>query len=323
MNHKIFRTTSLLLALGCRTAPDSGNYPGTIEVDESDAAPMVTGRVVEVRVHEGDTVRVADTLALLTRADLPPAVEQRRAQLAAARARLADLQRGSRAPELEKAEADLAAAESEATRTATDLTRIQRLAATGVVAAQELDRAKAAAETAARRRDAARAALELAREGSRSDQITAAEAEVRSAEALLEGARADLGELAVLSAVDGVVLSRNADPGEVIAAGIPVATIGVVSGVWVRVYLPANLVNRLATGAAASISARDQSGKAVSTQGRLASVSPKAEFTPRAALTEEERADLLFAARVELVNPPSTFRPGLPVTVRFDHSDTP
>ena len=83
-----------------------------------------------------------------------------------------------------------------------------------------------------------------------------------------------------------------------------------------RVYLPARLLAGLPAGAAAIVSATGRPGSGV--QGRLGAVSSKAEFTPRAALTEEERADLLFASRVELVNPPSTFRPGLPVTVRFE-----
>jgi len=304
---------------GGGTAP---GFPGTIEVDESDAAPLIGGRVLEVRVEEGDSVRVGDTLAVLTQSSLPATVADRAARLAMARARLADLRRGSRAPELERAEADLAAAEAEANRTTRDLERVEPLAQSGVVAPQELDRAKSAAETSARRRDAARAALELAREGTRSDQIKAAAADVQSAAAQLRGASADLGELAVLAAVSGVVLGRHADPGEVVAAGTPLVTLGEVSRRWVRVYLPASLLATLPAGAPAEIHVANAErgggrGAAPAVTGTLVAVSSKAEFTPRAALTEEERADLLFASRVELSNPPAAFRPGLPVTVTF------
>jgi multidrug resistance efflux pump len=321
----VLRATALLglLVLGaCGGQPGSPVFPGTIELDESDAAPLVGGRIVEVRVDEGDSVRLGDTLAILTQSTLPAAVEQRRAQLAVARARLADLQRGSRAPELDRAQAQLAAAEAEADRTAKDLARIEPLATNGVVPAQELDRANAAAKSASRQRDAARAALELAQEGSRSDQIRAAQAEVQSAEAQLRGASADLGELAVVAAINGVVLSRHADPGEVVAAGTPLLTVGEVARRWVRVYLPAHLLSELQAGAPATVSVSsaghgDPASATPPVEGRLGAVNSKAEFTPRAALTEEERADLLFASRVELVNPPATFRPGLPVTVRF------
>jgi len=322
MSRRLVAVVAVVALTGCNRATDTTVFPGTIELDESDAAPLIGGRIVEVRVNEGDSVKAGDTVAVLTQSSLPAAVEERRARLAMARARLADLERGSRAPELDRAAAELAAAEAEADRATRDLARVEPLAKSGVVPAQELDRATAAAATAARRRDAARAALELAREGSRADQIRSARAEVQSAEAMLKGANADLGELAVLASVDGVVLSRHADPGEVVAAGTPLVTIGEVGRRWVRVYLPARLLAGLPAGTTAQVTVaraergnRDAAGAPV--EGRLGAVSSKAEFTPRAALTEEERADLLFASRVELVNPPSTFRPGLPVTVRF------
>lgn len=307
----------LLVALACRE-PEQTSFPGTIELDESDAAPLVPGRVVEVRVDEGDSVSAGDTLALLTQSTLPATVAERRARLAAARARLADLERGSRSGELERARADLDAAEAEVTRTGKDLGRIEPLAADGVVPAQELDRARAAATTALRRRDASKATLELAQEGTRRDQVSAARAEVQSAEAMLSGASADLQELAVLAAVKGVVLARHADPGEVIAAGTPVVTIGEVARRWVRVYLPAKLLQSLPEGAPAAVQVAGATDTNGTTRGKLGAVRARAEFTPRSALTEQERADLLFASRIELINPPSTLRPGLPVRVRFE-----
>lgn len=324
--HRLLLLAALIGLAACGRGGGDPVYPGTIELDESDAAPLLGGRIVSVRVNEGDSVRPGDTLALLTQSSLPAAVEERRARLAMARARLADLERGSRAPELDRAEADLAAAEAEADRTAKDLVRVEPLARTGVVPAQELDRAAAAAEAAARRRDAAKAQLQLAREGSRSDQIRAAAAEVRSAEAQLRGASADLGELAVLAATGGVVLSRHADPGEVVPAGTPLVTIGETARRWVRVYLPASLLARLPAGSPAEVTvagAERRRGGAPPVAGRLGAVSGKAEYTPRAALTEDERADLLFASRVELLDPPATLRPGLPVTVRFTTAGTP
>jgi HlyD family secretion protein len=306
---------ALLVACG-RSGADGTTFPGTVELDESDHAPLVGGRIVEVRVTEGDTVTTGDTLALLVRAGLPEAVEQRIAQLSSMRARLADFRRGSREAEIARAQAEVDAAEAEVTRTSRDLTRVQEMAKDGAVSPQELDAATTAAATAARRRDAARATLELAREGTREDQIRAAEADVRTAEAQLRSARADIGELAIIAAVDGVVLSKNADPGEVVAAGTPIVTVGIVGRRWVRVYLPARLIATLPEGAPATVLVAGDAGSAP-VHGKLGAVNPKAEFTPRAALTEEERADLLFASRIELLDPPATLRPGLPVTVRF------
>ncbi len=312
--------SALLLVAACNGGGDPATYPGTIELDESDVAPLVGGRIVELRVEEGDSVAAGDTIAILTQATLPSQVEDRRARLAMARARLADLARGSRAPELARAEADLAAASADADRAASDLARGDQLLRDKVIAQQDYDRLKATAEATARRRDAAAATLELAREGSRSDQVRAAQAEVASAEAQLQAANADLHELAVLAPNAGIVLGRHADPGEVVAAGTPLATIGDVQRRWVRVYLPARLVSKLALGAPAKVTvagAPTVGNDSSAARAHLLSVSPKAEFTPRAALTENERADLLFASRVALDDAPAGFRPGLPVNVQF------
>jgi HlyD family secretion protein len=106
-----------------------------------------------------------------------------------------------------------------------------------------------------------------------------------------------------------------------VAAGTPLVTIGEVDRRWVRVYLPASLLTGLPSGAEAEITLPGDAAGVV--RGRLGAVSPKAEFTPRAALTEEERADLLFASRIELLSPPPAMRPGLPVTVRFSRASKP
>ena len=308
----------LLLALaGCGGSGQAvRTFPGTIELDESDAAPLVGGRVLKITFDEGDTVHVGDTLAVLTQSQLPATLEDRRARLAAAESRLADLRRGSRPAEIARAEAELAALEADADRAARDLARATQLAHDTVISRQDLDRATSAAEAAARRRDAARATLEVLREGSRTDQVRTAESEVAGARAQLNGARAEVGELAVLAAVDGVVLGRLAEPGEVVAAGTPLITIGVVSRRWVRVYLPADLIATLPAGAPATIRLPASTATQQWT-GTLGAINPRAEFTPRAALTEEERADLLFATRVELNDSTGLLRPGLPVTVTF------
>ena len=305
----------LFAAVACRPAPDTLTVPGTIEVEEVDAAPIQGGRVLRVGVDEGDTVRAGDTVAVLTRTTLPATLQERRARVAAARARLADLVRGSREAEMARARAEVAAAEVEADRTARDLLRTERLAEDGVISQQQLEQARAAAATAGRQRDAARATLELYREGTRTDQIRAAEADVRTAEAQLAGTAAEVSDLAVLAAVSGVVLGRHADPGEVIAGGTPIVTIGRTEAPWVRVYLTARALARLPPTAEAQIRLAGEAGPVF--PGTLAAINSKAEFTPRVALTEEERADLVFAARVRLDQASPLLRPGLPVRVTF------
>lgn len=305
------------VALGCRDREtgDAIVANGTVEVTEADVAPMTAARVVRVLVEEGEQVRAGDTLALLTQSTLPSDIEQRRARVAAAEASLRDLQAGTRQAEIDAREAELRAAQAEATRTARDVERLTPLRESGTISQQQLDAAIAAARSAAARRDAAAEALRLARQGARPQQIAAARAEVEAARASLGAARATASDLVLLAPVAGTVLSRNAEPGEVVAAGVPALTVGETGRPWVRVYVNQRALPRLSVGDSATVRLDGLPDRPLA--GRISAINSRAEFTPRVALTEEERADLVFGVKVEIVGGTELAKPGLPATVRI------
>lgn len=167
---------------------------------------------------------------------------------------------------------------------------------------------------AAARRDAARDVLALLRAGARREQREVAAAEARSAQAAVQGARASASDLVLLSTVDGVVSSRNVEPGEVLQAGQSAITVGQPSRPWARIYVSQFVLPHLKPGD--SLTAR-LDGDTTRYRGRIAAIATKAEFTPRVALTEQERADLLFGVKVEFADPTARLRAGLPVTVQL------
>jgi HlyD family secretion protein len=96
-------------------------------------------------------------------------------------------------------------------------------------------------------------------------------------------------------------------------------TVGESAKPWVRVYVSAGDAARLTVGGPAVAILDDLPDREF--PGRIASLATKAEFTPRVALTDRERADLLFAVRVDLEDATGTLKPGLPVTVKFRIAD--
>jgi HlyD family secretion protein len=291
-----FLSLAVLLLAGC--GGDSGVIArGTVEMREYDLAPTVAARVVSVRVDEGDAVNAGDTLAVLTLADAGPQLALEAARVEAARAALADLRAGARSPEIAGAEAELSAAEAEAIRTGRDLERAERLMSEGVIARRELDEATAAARVAAERRDAARAALRLLNAGARDQQVRAAEAELRAAEAARSGTQERLQDLVLTAPVDAVVLSRHAEPGEVIAAGASVMKVGDAAHPWVRAFVRQDQLANLEVGERLRIAPEGWSGDV---GGRVQAIDAEAQFTPRVALTAGERSDLMFGVRIAL-----------------------
>lgn len=304
-----------LILLGCRSEPGAIEAHGSLEVPEIDLAPPAAARVLAFRVDEGDSVLAGDTLVWLTQTDLPATLSAQRARLAEARARLRELEAGARPEELGRAEAELRAAEAEVERTSGELARARSLFARQVVSRQQLDQAEAAARVAAGRRDAAAEALRLLQAGSRVERIAAARAEVASAQAALAAVQARASDLVLVAPVTGVVLARHAEPGELLGAGVPAVTLGDLGRPFVKVYLPERVLGRVRVGQPARITLPGAAGR--TWQGRVEAVNPRAEFTPRVALTEEERADLLFGVKVAVVRDTTPLTPGLWVRVRL------
>jgi HlyD family secretion protein len=288
---------------------------GTLEVVEVDVAPLTPARVVRVWRNEGDTVRAGDTLVSLTQSTIQADVNARRARVAAAEAQLRDLQAGARPAEIASAEAELRAAESELVRTTADRDRMTALLRTGGVSTQEGDAARNAATIAEARRDRARDALRLIQEGSRPQRVAAARAEVENARAALAAAEQAASDLVLVTPVNGVVMLRSAEPGEVIAAGMATMTIGELSAPYVRIYVNQRLLPGVKLGARADgvLDGIPETHFA----GTVIAINSKAEFTPRVALTDEERADLLFGVKVAFRDTGGALKPGLPITVRI------
>jgi HlyD family secretion protein len=305
----------LLGLLACHRPDDRIRGVGTLEATEMDVAPMTPARVVRVFLEEGDRARAGDTLVTLTQPTSRPDVERRRAQLASARATLQELEAGSRPREVDRARAELAAAQAELDRTADDYARAKPLGASGTISRQALDAARAAAEQAAARRSAAAETLRLLQEGTRPERIRAARAEVATEEAALAASEATAADLVLVAPVDGTVLSRNAEPGEMLGAGQSALTLGEVRRPWTRVYLSSLVVPRVRVGQAAVATLDGLPGRTF--RGRVVSINDRAEYTPRIALTETERADLLFGVKVMFDDTTGTLKPGLPATVEI------
>jgi len=309
-----YRLLPLLFMLGCsRSSSAFYEARGTVELPQADLAALVPAKVLEVRVDEGDAVRRGDTLALLGQRELEATFAGLRARVGVAAANLRELEAGSRPQEVRRAEADVAAAEAEAVRTRQALERARALVGDNAIARQQYDDAVAANRVAEERAAAAREALALARAGSRPERVQAGRSQVASARAELEQALERAGYLVLTAPAGGIVLGRHAEPGEALAAGVPVLTVGETGRPYVRVYVPQSVVSGLALGREVDVVTQD--GRTIA--ARVAAINPKAEFTPRVALTEQERADLMFGVKVEFVNPAEAPYSGLWVTVRI------
>jgi HlyD family secretion protein len=301
----------------CARDPGLVRGSGTIEMDEVDVASLVGGRVQRVLVAEGDTVRAGDTLAVLSRGEVAAEVAQQLAQAQRAQSQARDAAAGSRPAEVLAAQANLEAARADARLAQSTFERTQRLAASQAVAQADLDRARAERDAAQAKVRAAQEQARLQEQGFRQMQVTAARQGAEAAAAELAGARSRAGELVLTAPQSGVVLLRDADPGELVGPSIPVLTLGDPEKLWMRVYVDAPKLTAVRIGAAVDVT---PVGAKKPFHGRVIAINTQAEFTPRAALTEEEQANLVFGVKVALEPTGGVLKPGLPAEARIHTS---
>jgi HlyD family secretion protein len=116
----------------------------------------------------------------------------------------------------------------------------------------------------------------------------------------------------VVSPVDGVVLVKAREPGEIVSAGGTVVDIGDTAEFWVRIYIPEGDVNRVRMKQEASV---HFDGLNRAFKGHVYYIAPTAEFTPRNVQTPDERATQTFAVKVMLDEREPNLRPGVSADV--------
>jgi HlyD family secretion protein len=311
---RVLASAALLAA--CGGAGDDGlRATGTLEARETDVAVLATGRLAELRVREGDAVEVGDTVARLSRRELPGEMAAAQARVGAARARLAQLEAGSRAEDVAAARAALAGAEAEVEQAGRDVQRVHELAERELTTLELRERAETQLRRARSTRDAAYETLRRLQRGARPEEIEAARADVGAVEAQLDQVRAGADELVLLSPARGVVAHRNFEPGEVVGAGMPVVTLLDPRDLWIRVYVGQRALARLRIGQEAEVVADAVPDRRV--PARIIEISPRAEFTPRVALTEAEREDVVFAVRLAVDDTSGVLKRGMSARALF------
>ncbi|MDL1872234.1 HlyD family efflux transporter periplasmic adaptor subunit [Deltaproteobacteria bacterium PRO3] len=128
----------------------------------------------------------------------------------------------------------------------------------------------------------------------------------------VEQAELAMEDQRLVAPVDGVVLTKVHETGEVVSSNSPVLVIGDRSRLWVRIYVPEGYVNRLSLGQEARLRF---DGLKREFKGKVTFISPAAEFTPRNVQTPEERVTQTFAVKVTLDEVEPYLRPGVAADV--------
>ncbi len=312
----------VLIALGVwlywgnkQTEPGILRLSGHIEATETDLGFKVPGKIAAIRFEEGEEVQAGQVVAELESQDLRREVDAAQARLAAARANRAKLERGYRPQEVAQAQAEVGRAQADYEDKAKDYRRMQNLFKRGVVPASTRDKAEAAYLMAKETLSQARENYDLRKEGFRQEDIKAARADLRQAQAALELAETRLGYATITSPVTGVVLARPMEPGQVAAVGATVLTLGDLDHAYFEGYIPETDLAKVHYGQKAVVTTDTYPDKRY--PAWVSYISSKAEFTPKSVETYKERITLVYRTKIRVENPQHELKPGMPAQARI------
>lgn len=317
--------TGIVMGLAALFGGDDtpAGYQGYVEADYVRVGVPVAGTLEHLAVRRGDYVEAGDLLFTLDDAAERAARDQAAAELARARARLADLEKGERPAEIAALLAAKRQAEADLALSSVELERQQKLFDTGVTAKSRLDSARSAY-----RRDAARIAeleaeIETAQLGGRIDAIEAARAEIEAAEAALAQTEWRLAQRSAAAATAARVEDTLYAEGEHVSAGRPIVSLLPPENLFLRFFVPEPDLGRIAVGQPVQVSC-DGCGAAI--PARVSFISAEAEYTPPVIYSEQRREKLVFlveARPVAAAGERLRLHPGQPVTVVPDTAAAP
>lgn len=286
---------------------------GNVEAHESLVGFKVSGRIVELPIEEGQTVTSGQLLARLDGDDLQQQVALDAATKNVREQQLKLSQAGARVQDVRAAEQAVVDARADLAQKQKDWARYEELYKKDEISGQTRDQAATNATRAAANLARQEQMLYELREGTRREQIAIDRASVRQADAAVGVSRVRANYATLRAPQAGVVLVRQAELGEVVQPGTPVATLADLDHPWVRVYLPETELAQLKLGQTVAVGTDSQPGKRYA--GRVAFISAEAEFTPKSVQTEKERVTLVYRVKVDVENPNHELKPGMPADV--------
>jgi HlyD family secretion protein len=293
-------------------AAPPGTLYGNVEIRQVDLSFNAEGTVTAMPKREGDRVKQGETIAELDPATYQSAYDLAVARRDAAKAQLDVLLAGTRAEDIDQARANLAVAQSSLADAEASFERQSGLAATNATTKQLLDDARMALNSGRAKVDQLQAALTEAVNGPRPEDIAAARAQLRAAEAIIDLARTQLARTKLIAPANGTIMTRVIEPGTVVLPAANVYSMALDDEVWVRAFAPEPLLPRVAPGTEVVL-ATDGTSKTY--HGRIGYVSPAAEFTPKTVETPELRTQLVYRLRIRVENPDDGIRQGMPITI--------
>lgn len=296
-------------------------YSGTIEAKEARIAFQVGGRVTLVHAKEGEFVTKDQTLAELDTSEIQTWCAQSKANMERITKTYQHLEKllyiytTTLPAEVARAAAAFEAAKKTEEDALRNKNRYENLFEQQIVSEKDRDAARLNAETATARRMEAEAILNMAlgnlgKIDATKKEIEAIKADINQAKAKVDQCLLQLGYAKLKAPLDGVITSRNIEPGEVVTPSREVFTIADLRNVELKIFVEETQIGKVKPGQPVDVKVDTFPEKIY--KGTVVFVSPEGEFTPKIIQTKKERVKLVYLVKISIPNPNLELKTGMP-----------
>lgn len=315
-NHPIIRAllitiTTITILSGCENAKQ-GIALGTLERERIAHTATVSEVITALPVSAGSKVTKGTVLVRLDNTIQTAQVAKAEAQMQQARANLEKVHNGARAEEVADATAQVAGAKAALVKSEANFQRAQALREKDLMSQAMLDNSLAARDESQARLNSVEENLLQLINGARIEDLKIAEATLATTIAVLASEKKKLNDLTITAKRDGLLDNLPWNLGERVTSGSPVAIVLAGNAPFARVYVPEPHRVQINIGDKLTVNV---DGLTNSITGTVTWISSEPAFTPYYALNQEERANLMYLAEIQLPGSAADLPMGVPAQV--------
>ncbi len=282
MNKTLTIMCMAALLAACNSDKKEYDATGTFEATETTVSAEQSGTLLNFALEEGDDIEAGQEIGLIDTTQIWLKIRQTTATKAVYQSQKPDLQK------------QIAVTRQQLAKAKTEQQRYRELVNDGAAPAKMLDDATSQVQVLQRQLDAQVSTLNT--------QLSTLNSQMSATDVQTSQLRDQLQKCHIKSPAAGTVLEKYVERGEFVAPGKPLFKMGEVKQMFLRAYVTSAQLQNIKTGQSVKVYADYGNGQKKEYDGTISWISRRSEFTPKTIVTDDERADLVYAVKIAVKN---------------------
>ncbi|HEX5669423.1 MAG TPA: HlyD family efflux transporter periplasmic adaptor subunit [Chitinophagaceae bacterium] len=296
MQTRMLMLSAILFLLGCKNGNDLHDASGVFEAEEVIVSSEIGGKILSFQPDEGARLSAGDSVVVIDATNIRLQKEQVEASIGALSDKTTDV-----GPQVELLRNQLSVQETQMATLEKERQRFEKLVRADAATSKQLDDIVAQIDQLKKQMDVTKQQIrvQLNITGTQNRGILSEKDPLDKRVAQLDD---QLQRSVVLNPVGGTILTKYAEAGEVTSPGKALYKIASLEVLRLRAYLTGDQIATVKLGQSVQVAVDDGKGGFRNYDGKITWISDKAEFTPKTIQTKEERANLVYAVKIDVKN---------------------